>query len=707
MLAKEILEEGHLEALLDGKDLFSLLPPSRVADACKVIEQVLGDEYFHMGYLPIWERYDIIRESADYVLFFRPGEGDILLLTWKFPYEALLEALRDELVYPSEVFFLCPGERRKVLEALGLNVPPEEKGADLLDMPRREGAALGEEGRFAEDYSPGEDPSSFPLAQEEEERKDSLEVPSLEVPSDSLELPSTSPSEGAPSSKEPISPFADGFIASIDELPPIDPSLARVLPKEISKRFRILVLGKGENNRILAISPNPHNLLARDSVEILFKGHRVHVYGVPESLFQAVYFQVYEDKPLLVQMEEKEEAPSEPVDVGVEESEAQKFVYRMVREALFMDASDIHLEPQKEGARIRFRVDGTLREWGWVPRSQYPSVVSVIKILSGMDIGEKRLPQDGRFRLRLELSQAADFRVSSVPLPYGERVVMRLLKKASDIPEIEGLGFLEDTLKAFEGIISKPYGLFLVTGPTGSGKSFTLFSALKRLVSPERNILTVEDPIEYEIPGISQVQVNSKIGLTFARALRSFLRQDPDVIMVGEIRDTETAKIAIEAALTGHLVLATLHTNDAPQAVTRLEAMGVERYNVAASLLGVLSQRLVRRLCGCKKPSPAKEVGFYLRLFEETGLEVPEEPTFYEPNGCRSCGSSGFKGRLPLHELMVVSDGLREAIMEGVSSAELRGLAIKEGMRTLRADGLVKASRGLTTVQEVLQKTLD
>jgi type IV pilus assembly protein PilB len=334
----------------------------------------------------------------------------------------------------------------------------------------------------------------------------------------------------------------------------------------------------------------------------------------------------------------------------------------------------------------------------------YPSILSVIKLMSGMNISEKRLPQDGRLRHRVGGTRL-DLRVSTVPTVYGERVVMRLLKRAEDIPEVEELGFLPDTLEKFKWLIAQPYGLILITGPTGSGKSFTNFSALKRIRSPEKNILTVEDPVEYEIPGISQVQVKPQIGLTFATVLRSFLRQDPDVIMVGEIRDEETARIAIEAALTGHLVLATLHTNDAPQAVLRLEEMGLERYNVAAALLGVLAQRLVRKLCPrCKTPSPQDKAAFYRELMEEAGLRP--EGTFYEAVGCEACGGVGFRGRMPIHELLVVDDGLRELLSRKGGTAEIKEAALRAGMRTLRQDGLLKAAQGLTTVQEVLSRTL-
>ncbi len=365
------------------------------------------------------------------------------------------------------------------------------------------------------------------------------------------------------------------------------------------------------------------------------------------------------------------------------------------------------MEPQRGEVLVRFQVDGVLRGWTRIGRAGYAPVVSVVKLMSGMDISEKRLSQDGRLRYRISPKEMADFRVSTVPATYGERVVMRLLRSAKDIPELEALGFLPDTLEAFKSVISRPYGLILVTGPTGSGKSFTNFSVLKRISGPEKNVLTVEDLVEYEIPGISQIQVKANIGLTFARVLRSFLRQDPDVIMVGEIRDAETAKIATEAALTGHLVLATLHTNDAAQAVTRLEEMGVERYNIAASLLAALSQRLARRLCACKVPSDPEQVAFYTEVYREAGVEVPQGAAFYEPGGCPKCGGTGYKGRMLIHELLVVKDTTRQAILELEAASALKEHAVREGMRTLRQDGLLKAALGQTTVQEVLQRTIE
>jgi type IV pilus assembly protein PilB len=296
-----------------------------------------------------------------------------------------------------------------------------------------------------------------------------------------------------------------------------------------------------------------------------------------------------------------------------------------------------------------------------------------------------------------------DLRLSTLPTVYGEKSVMRILKKADSIPEIEKLGIADYNFQKFSDIIEKPYGIFLITGPTGSGKSFTTFSMLKRIARPEVNVTTVEDPVEYEVPGINQTQVNVKAGLTFASALRSFLRQDPDIIMVGEIRDQETAQISVEAALTGHLVIATLHTNDAPGAVTRLEEMGLEPFNIGASLIGVIAQRLVRRVCkNCKvEYTPSPDV---LRRIGVDPSEI-EGKTLYKGVGCEECNGTGYNGRAGIHELFVVDDDVRNAIVRGASSTEIKDIAINNGMKTLRGDGIHKAFEGLTTLEEILSKT--
>ncbi len=532
---------------------------------------------------------------------------------------------------------------------------------------------------------------------------------------------SPSGGEGDRGKRGVLSPFSaevESFIlpssartVSVSDVREVDEKLLASLPKELMEKLRFIPW-RIEGDKVAIITPDPKNFLILDTVQVALR-RRVIAYEIDPVGFDLLLTRLFRGRGREglqglqnaeeVKLGEDEEGQAEEEE-RANEGEARQYVTRLLKEALYSDASDIHLIPERRGVRVQFRQDGVLRDYDAFGRMDYPSILSVIKLMSGMNISEKRLPQDGRLRYRVGGTRV-DLRVSTVPTVYGERVVMRLLKRAEDIPEVEGLGFLPDTLEKFKKLIAQPYGLILITGPTGSGKSFTNFSALKRIRSPEKNILTVEDPVEYEIPGISQVQVKPQIGLTFATVLRSFLRQDPDVIMVGEIRDEETARIALEAALTGHLVLATLHTNDAPQAILRLEEMGLERYNVAAALIGVLAQRLVRKLCPrCKTPSPQDRVALYKGLMEEVGLEP--EGTFYEAVGCEACGGTGFKGRMPIHELLVVDDGLREVLSQKSGAAEIKEAAFRTGMRTLRQDGLLKAAKGLTTVQEVLSRTL-
>lgn len=339
-----------------------------------------------------------------------------------------------------------------------------------------------------------------------------------------------------------------------------------------------------------------------------------------------------------------------------------------------------------------------------MPKGVAGAMAARIKIMGRLNIAERRLPQDGRVRYK-DKSLEVDLRLSTLPTVYGEKSVMRILKKATSIPEIEQLGFADYNLERFTDTIQKPYGIFLITGPTGSGKSFTTFSILKRIATPDVNVTTVEDPVEYEIPGINQTQVNVKAGLTFASALRSFLRQDPDVIMIGEIRDTETAKIAVEAALTGHLVIATLHTNDSAGAVTRLEEMGVEPFNISASLLGVLAQRLVRRVCSECRVAYTPDADVLRRL----GLEERQVAgaNLFRGVGCDKCNGSGYNGRAAIHELLTVGGGVETAIVQGKSSTDIKEIAVQSGMKTLRDDGVFKALAGVTTLEEVLAKTTD
>lgn len=378
-----------------------------------------------------------------------------------------------------------------------------------------------------------------------------------------------------------------------------------------------------------------------------------------------------------------------------------KTLDRILIEAVDDGASDIHIEPREDSLAVRFRIDGILNEFATYPLSMAPGIVSRSKILASLDISERQKPQDGRIQIKID-GKEIDIRVSTLPTYYGEKVVMRLLNRTSIKVSIQDLGFSERNMNLFRQFISEPYGIILVTGPTGSGKTTTLYAALNEINSVEKNIMTIEDPIEYQLPIINQVQVNLKKDLTFAKALRSFLRQDPDIIMVGEIRDPETAAIAAESALTGHLVLTTLHTNDAPSSITRLTDMGVEPFLLSPSLLGIIAQRLVRKICPkCKEsyvPTEAElnAVGIYT---------VPDNIKFYRGSGCDDCKQSGYKGRSGIHEILAVNEKIREMIVNRASVDALREEASKNGFKDMRFDGLRKVISGVTTSEELIRVT--
>jgi general secretion pathway protein E len=380
-----------------------------------------------------------------------------------------------------------------------------------------------------------------------------------------------------------------------------------------------------------------------------------------------------------------------------------RLVSLIITNALEMRASDIHFEPFENRLIVRYRIDGVLHEVESPPRRLSAAVISRIKIMAMLDIAERRLPQDGRIRLRVQ-GKEIDLRVSTVPTMHGESVVMRILDKGGVALDFKRLGFEDDTLKGFIDVLMEPHGILLVTGPTGSGKTTTLYTALDRLNKPDVKILTVEDPVEYQMPGINQIQVKPQIDLTFASALRSIVRQDPDIIMIGEIRDLETAQIAVQSALTGHLVLSTLHTNDAASTVNRLLDMGVEDYLLTSTVIGILAQRLVRTLCpDCKEAYTAVP-----EVVDELGLRkfaAKDEVTLYHARGCSECGHTGYIGRVSIIEMLPMSDHLRTHVMRHATSAELRAEAIKEGMVTMYEDGMRKAMNGVTTFEEVLRVT--
>jgi general secretion pathway protein E len=375
-----------------------------------------------------------------------------------------------------------------------------------------------------------------------------------------------------------------------------------------------------------------------------------------------------------------------------------RLVNALVTRAVEMGASDIHLEPGEGRLRLRYRIDGVLREVEPPPARLKSAIVSRVKIMAKLNIAERRLPQDGRIRLAVR-GKEIDFRVSTMPAVHGESVVLRILDRGALALDFAALGFADDVLPRFLEILARPHGIVLVTGPTGSGKTTTLYTALTLLNRPETKLLTVEDPVEYLLDGINQVQVRPQIGLTFAHALRSFLRQDPDIIMVGEIRDLETAQIAVQAALTGHLVLSTVHTNDAPSAITRLLDMGVENYLLTSTINGVLAQRLVRRLCACRMPYRPSAA-----LADRLGLGS-SEAMLYRPVGCADCVGSGYRGRTMIIELMALDEAIQPLILRRADAGEIRSQAVRGGMRTMFAHGIAKALAGVTTVEEVIRVT--
>jgi type IV pilus assembly protein PilB len=493
----------------------------------------------------------------------------------------------------------------------------------------------------------------------------------------------------------------------VDEGVAVDPFVITLVPEGTIRRYNVMPLRLEGSSLVLAMK-DPRHVFALDDIRLITGREIRPAVATEDTLLRLInrYYRSGDSMEQLAQaaLEEIGEQDAFEDDSSLDDTALVKVVNNIIRESILNDISDIHIEPRPDKVIVRVRKDGTLREYMTMPRGVAGAMAARIKIMGRLNIAERRLPQDGRVRFK-DKNLEVDLRLSTLPTVYGEKAVMRILKKASSIPEIEQLGFADYNLERFTDTIQKPYGIFLITGPTGSGKSFTTFSVLKRIATPDVNVTTVEDPVEYEIPGINQTQVNVKAGLTFASALRSFLRQDPDVIMIGEIRDTETAKIAVEAALTGHLVIATLHTNDAAGAVTRLEEMGVEPFNISASLLGVLAQRLVRKVCSeCRiaytpDPDTLRRMGL-----DERGLGGA---TLYRGVGCEKCSGSGYNGRHAIHELLTVETAIENAIVQGKSSSEIKDIAAQGGMKTLREDGIFKAFAGITTLEEVLARTTE
>jgi type IV pilus assembly protein PilB len=471
---------------------------------------------------------------------------------------------------------------------------------------------------------------------------------------------------------------------------------------QAARRYNAVPIGF-DGGVLLVAMADPSNVLALDDLKLL-TGHELRpVVASAEDVASLISRMNRLDEAIAEAVEEDQSediALVSDIRESADDAPVIKLVNSIIAQAVQDGASDLHFEPDGREMRVRFRVDGVLGETTNIPRRMVPGVVSRVKIMANLDIAEKRLPQDGRVSLVIE-GHPIDVRVVTLPSVHGEGIVMRLLDKQQVLLTLDTLGMRDDARDRFEAAFHQAYGAILVTGPTGSGKSTTLYAALNALNSPEKNIITIEDPVEYQLQGINQVQVNLRAGLTFAAGLRSMLRADPDVIMVGEIRDGETAKIAVESALTGHLVLSTLHTNDAPSALTRLTEMGIEPFLTASAVDCVVAQRLARTLCKhCKQRTVLS-----VEALRGAGFEAVFDIEAYEPAGCARCGHSGYKGRTGIYEVMTMSDDIRLMTIDRVSADVIRAKAVEEGMRVLRADGLEKVRLGLTSIAEVSRVT--
>jgi type IV pilus assembly protein PilB len=519
----------------------------------------------------------------------------------------------------------------------------------------------------------------------------------------------------------------------------VDGTVVKLVPAETAQKYQIIPLSRSGATLTIAMT-DPTNVFAMDDIKFM-TGYNVEPVVASEiAVIDAItkYYgkaasngngggngasggvsalevasKALEDMPVLGDagdvevLEEFEEISAEALAKQGEEAPVIKLVNVILMSAIQKGASDIHIEPYEKELRVRFRIDGILYNIMQPPMKFRDAITSRVKIMSKLDIAEKRLPQDGRIKIRFQDGgemRDIDFRVSCLPTLFGEKIVLRLLDKTKLMLDMTKLGFEQESLTKFEVAISKPWGMVLVTGPTGSGKTNTLYSSIARINTPETNIMTAEDPVEFKLMGVNQVQVRENIGLNFAAALRSFLRQDPNIILVGEIRDFETAEIAVKAALTGHLVLSTLHTNDAPSTINRLMNMGIEPFLVASSLNLVCAQRLVRRICkNCTEPDPTPPPALMQAGFsaEDAKKVVPNRG-----KGCDKCNKTGYKGRVGLYEVMDITEEIRELVLVGASALELRRKAVEEGMITLRNSGLRKVKEGVTTLEEIVRETV-
>jgi len=494
----------------------------------------------------------------------------------------------------------------------------------------------------------------------------------------------------------------------------VDDELIEKIPIAFAKNHGIIPLRRDDEGVVYIATSNPMDTDPLDDLRLIFEGAEIQLELANQRTILGAINEAYDRGPgstdALAENAAGDldflagEISSEPEDLldAADDAPIIKLVNSLLQHAVKERASDVHLEPSESEIRVRFRIDDVLYEpIKPLPSRLHASIVSRIKIMGGLNIAEKRLPQDGRIRLKIA-GRDYDVRLSTLPIAYGERVVMRLLPRTQEMLNLEKIGFGKDQLRALNRLIARPNGIILVTGPTGSGKTTTLYGALSRINATDKNIITIEDPVEIQLKGIGQIEVNSKVGLTFANGLRSILRQDPNVILVGEIRDVETAEIAIQASLTGHLVFSTLHTNDAPSAITRLVDMGVEPFLVGSSLVAVLAQRLVRVLCiECREAYVASD-----EELREIGVKPPQRDVkLFRAKGCAACNHTGYRGRMGIFELMLIDDDIRALVSQNVDSKTIKHKATQKGMHTLRSDGAVKVLRGQTSVAEVLRAT--
>ncbi len=495
----------------------------------------------------------------------------------------------------------------------------------------------------------------------------------------------------------------------------IDSEVLKLIPEDVAQKYQILPVSRTGSTLVVAMA-DPSNIFAIDDIKFL-TGYNVEPLVASDAAIKTTIDKLYEapdlglegvlnefDEGEMEVVKEEDEVDLMDLKKAVEDAPVVKLVNLILTDAIRRGASDIHIEPYEKSFRVRYRVDGVLSEVMKPPMKLKNAIVSRIKIMSNLDIAERRLPQDGRIKLKLAKNKEMDYRVSVLPTLFGEKVCLRLLDKSNLQLDMTKLGFEETALKNFMAAIHKPWGIVLVTGPTGSGKTTTLYSALSELNKISDNISTAEDPVEFNLMGINQVQMHEEIGLNFAAALRSFLRQDPDIIMVGEVRDYETAEIAIKAALTGHMVLSTLHTNDAPSTVNRLLNMGIEPFLVSSACNLILAQRLARKICkDCKARMPITE-----KVLLDLGVppQNAKNAEVYKGNGCAVCGGSGYKGRIALYEVMPFTEPIKELVLNGASAAEIKRAAIKDGMKSLRMSGITKVMEGVTTIEEILRVTM-